>query len=150
MFFQIVRENLFSQLLFRIMAISISLFAVNHICEAQVIIDISEEKERIDNSEYLYFEVKFFGYLEEGIHFDYNNNDVNLWPWESTVNMEIISDDYSDRVFRIIVGEYPKREQFRNSNIQRIMINKYLLEEYLNEKSPWLLSSMAIIFIDQE
>jgi hypothetical protein len=92
--------------------------------------------------------VIFSNYTENAICFTYIGEGSEWESWEDIVEMKIISGEYENKIFGIIIGEYPIRDQFKNSNIYNIMINPNYLTEYLYHNGNYHIYSSYIIFVE--
>ena len=112
------------------------------------IVCISNTQETNDANEYIIINVMFFNYVDEGIHFTITGENGTWEEWQDTVDMKVISNEYENLIFRIIIGEYPVREQLRESNVYIIKINKYYLEEYLYHNGNYHIYSSSIKILE--
>jgi len=117
------------------------LFFFNIVC-------ISNTQETNDENENIIINVLFFNYVDEGIHFTITGENGTRDEWRDTVDMKVISNEYKNLIFQIIIGEYPVREQLRGSNVYIIKINKYYLEEYLFSHGNNHIYSSSIKFLE--
>jgi hypothetical protein len=110
----------------------------------------SDENTTTDSGkEYINIEVLFSDYTEDSIHFTYIGDEGSMWEsWEDIVEMKVISGEYENKIFMIIIGEYPVRDQFKSSNINRIAIDKTHFTEYLYYDGHYHISSSYIKFIE--
>jgi hypothetical protein len=123
-----IKINIFSKKRNTIVFILFLLFFIIYNGTAQT----SDDDIGIDSEiEYTNIEVLFLDYKKDAISFTLEYKGFYLEEWRDIVEMKIISGEYENKIFSIIIGEYPVREQFKSSNIYRIMIDKTRLAEYL-------------------
>ena len=113
-----------------------------------IIICIGNTQE-IDENEYITVKALFFNYNEEGIHFSvFDENGTWYDEWQATVKMKVVSEEYKNLIFGIVIGENPIRDQLKGSNVIKIKINKYYLEEYLYHNGNYHIFSSSIILLE--
>jgi hypothetical protein len=103
-------------------------------------------QESDDVNKYIIIKVLFFDYNEEAIHFLITDGNDTWDDWRAALKMKVISNEYENLIFRIIIGEYPVREQLKGSSINIIKINKNYLEEYLYHNGNYPIYSSSIMF----
>lgn len=101
-------------------------------------------KQDNDNETDIIIEVEFFNYIENSIEFQLDDGTGTCF-WVDTIDMRILSGEYKDKEIKLIMGEFPIRNEFKIMGRYYIKINEKRLEENFTENEHPVFRLMPII-----